>query len=557
MRETDSRGSAAAVASGFSGDHPAFRLWWWLGLIAVTAGFAAAAYRVRFHLLNTEADTWVHLALIRHTMEHGWFAGDAFYADMGTPPYYSLLHGAAAAVCRLTGLAPHELWVVLPPFLIAATVAATFAWLRALTGDMRVASIGALTQLLLSAPADPAWCVIMYPRGLALVPYALALFAYLRWHERRQQRWLAAAALALGACLATHLFSGGFCALSLLFLDLSLSRRLPSLGLVMVAAGGLLLSAPWLLNVLLRWREREVLAPELFDASQPLFGHETWSISWGPATLLMYRPDAILKALPGPVWIPVALGLLLALWRWRTGTATASERFALYATFGTLLLLLTPIFGVLKTAGGVWTGRMVQVIPLALLAGAGTVGTSSLVRHYAWPGRAAALALGAGVLWGTALAVWTYFNAWSQLTWFFAPGPLQNWHLEDELAQTGFTPRVVLSDPMTSYVLPYYLGTAVVAMPPAHGSAYVDHRTRLKAVANAFNPLTRSAELFAILDRYQVDAVAIAAPRVWNQQLATQAAALLPRLQRMAAFEDTGCCTGLTILRYRPEPRRK
>jgi hypothetical protein len=55
---------------------------WWLAGAASVSIFAWASWAIRFITLRPTADTWVHLAYIRRTLEHGWFPGDAFYAGI-------------------------------------------------------------------------------------------------------------------------------------------------------------------------------------------------------------------------------------------------------------------------------------------------------------------------------------------------------------------------------------------------------------------------------------------------------------------------------------------
>jgi hypothetical protein len=523
---------------------------WWAALVAVLIFYAWAEVENRFMLYNVWGDTWAHLALIRRTMERGWFPGDAFYPDTPTPPYYCLMHLLLAAACALTGWPPHELWLMLGPVLAVASVAAMFAWLRALTGDVRVAVIGAATELLISRP-DPTWWAMPLPRTFAIAPGALACLAYLRGRQRNERPYLVAAAFLLGLTLALHLFVGGFTMASLLLLELALRSGGSRSGVrvyALTAAGALLLPAPWIANVINGWRLRSASVARVFETTP-----EAWSFTLGPLTARIYRPAAALDTVPSGIWLLVVFGLAVCAIRLVRGQATAADRFALYSSFATVVLMFTPLYGALLLVAGIWAERVVQVVPFALLAGTGWVTFADWIRAQPRGGRVA------GTLIGAVAAIWITWNAVSAVTtlleqsrglrWWLSVGPLGNWNLAGQLGQSGPLPRVLLSDPWTSYVLPYYIGQMVVVMPAAHGSAYVDHTSREGDARRAFNPRTSITELRAVLDKYQVDAVAIAPSSGWPAPGAPEA--LLNRLRRHPAFEDTGCCsTALYVLRY-------
>jgi hypothetical protein len=520
-------------------------------LLALMAVYAWASYHRRYILLNPWGDNWVHLTYIRSTIAHGWFPGDAFYGGPRTPPYYSLADIVLAAVCELTGQPPHVVWLALPPMVAVTTMAAMFVWLRALTGDDRIAVIGAATEMLVSVP-DQTWTAMPLPRTLAVAPLVLGLYCYLRGRRAQEWPWPIAAGIALGVSLATHLFVGGAGMLSLAALDLSLSwpRRRPSRELAIAAGLGLTLGAPWIANVGVGWLHRTPTTAKVFTITP-----EVWVLPVGPMSLRLHHPVAGLNVLPAAVWLPVALGLGLTLWRWRAGRATVVDRYILVATGSTLAILFTPLYGLLLTVAGVWTARVVQVIPLSLLAGIGIVGSFDLLlsptrlRRLRIVATTFAMLLLAFVVWSVAGSIRAGLGGtgWG----YFTQGPLGDWNLIDKIAQTGPLPRMVLSDPWTSYLLPYYVGCAVLTMPAMHGSAYEDHITREQAAARVFRPRAPIAELRRTLDEYHIDAVAIARDQPWPQ--AGSPDDLILRLRRQPAFQDTGCCDQFVLLRYLPQ----
>lgn len=521
-------------------------------------GYAWATRHFLTVLLVPWSDTWVHLALIRQALEHGWFAGDPFYAGSPTPPFYSLSHLLFASVCALTGRPPHEVLIAAPPLLAIVTLAATFAWLRALTGDPRAAVTGTAIVLLVNAPG-PNWPAMPYPRAIALTPFALTLLCYLRARQTGRSGYLSAAGVLLGVCIATHLVVGAFCVLALLMLELSSAPTpwRPSPRILIPLAIGAVAAAPWLVNLASQSLQRGTLAPHMYGIIRG-----DWSLSLGSLTLRMYRAGAIFNALPHLLWIPVALGLISAVQRWRVGHASIADRYALSATLGTLVILLTPLYGVLFYISTDWTCRLVQVIPYDLLAGLGVVGVLDLLRTVALSDRvrrilAGAVCIGAlALIWDVAAPIYTEVAAAEAISDDLkANGPLGDWNIERTVAETGTRPSVVFSDILTSYLLPYALGCSVVAIPAAHGSPLVDHPTRERDVHRVFLDRTKTSALLAILDAYHVDTIAITlhpSDMFDTWPTADQASALLRRLRRLPMFSDTGCCSNeLVLLRYR------
>jgi hypothetical protein len=517
-------------------------------LLGAMMGFAWLAYRHRFALFFQWSDTWVHLAFIRRTIEHGWFPGDAFYEAMPTPPYYSLEHVILAAASWSFGVAPHELWLLLPPLVGVMTMFACYLWLRALTGDARIAAIGASVELLVQAP-DPTWTVMPYPRAVALAPLFSALFLYRRARQRSRLWFAVAAGLAAGLSLGIHLFVGGFCLLGLIFLEVaSNGRGWKPHGLLFVALGiALVVASPWIVNVLNRWQERELLVPQLFDVAG-----EVWTYALAGVTLTSYQPRLVLSVLPWPLWPLLLLGLAASTLRYCRGGETTADRYGVWATAFTLVILLTPLYGVVASVLGVWAARMSQVIPTSLLIAQGVGQLATWAAHssrfHPVARRVVAAAAVGALLYFTLAIVWYRSRTYASAEVFLSLGPFGRWDLEEVLKRNGVVPRVVLSDPLTSYMLPYYLGCHVVVIPAGHGSAYVDHGRRERAVARVFSNRTGMRDIHEILGHYRVDAVAISRHQPWPQ--AGRSEALLKRLRKNPAFQESGCCGEPALLRY-------
>ena len=85
--------------------------------------------------------------------------------------------------------------------------------------------------------------------------------------------------------------------------------------------------------------------------------------------------------------------------------------------------------------------------------------------------------------------------------------PLNGWDSDFAKLKPEIEGKVVLSDIWTSYFLPYYTSAYVVAIPPAHGSPFIDQEKRATDVATVLNPNTPVDVVMALLREYEVDYV--------------------------------------------------
>lgn len=534
------------------GPHP---VPWISGLALVIAAYAWAAHEYLLVLLVPYGDAWAHLASIRRTIELGPFPGDVFYGVGPTAPYYSLSHILFALASRASGIAPHELWVAAPTLIAAVDIGFVFLFLRRLTGDLRIAVLGASVELLLHVPGQN-WAALSFPSVIAIAPRSLCWYAYLRARTSARLGWLLAAGAALGTCFAVHLFVGGLCAIGLVLLELSLHprprRSTPALFLVF--AVGATIAAPWFGNLLSASMQRPQQIKAVFGLDR-----QSWSISVAGASLQILTPSVFGATLAPALWVPVLIGLAVCATRAAGGRASTMDRFALLATAAALLLVLTPLYGLAILALGAWSPRLVLIAPYGLLFGLGIAATIDFAgdpRRSAWVWRSLQAATAAGFAY---LAFTGAYELYERTT--IMPeldealrqnGPLESWDLGDRLAKLGPLPEVVLADTETAYLLPYLIGSYVVAMPAGHGSPYADHLPREKAVKDFYNPATTIEQRHAILDEYGADTVAVGGDGLLHEP--GTSAQLIDRLRQDPAFIEIGCCERVRFFRYRPAP---
>ena len=543
---------------------PRQRASWLAALTAIAVGYGWASRQYLVVLLISYGDSWAHLVAIRRTLELGPFPGDLFYGSGASPPYYSLSHIGFAALSWLTGRPPHELWVAAPPYIAAVDLLAAFLFLRRLTGDMRIAVLGAGVEFLIQIPGS-SWVAFSYPSRIAAVPRYLCWWAYLRGRPERRYSWLIASGIFLGLCFDTHLYVGGLCAIGLFFLDLALApRRTPAPGsLLITGATGALVASPWIANFVSGWLHRPERRAGVFDLSRRSWDAgiravRNWTLTVGGVPLTFLEPSAALDALRLPLMVPVVLGLVSCLRGWWQGPTSAADRFVLWSALGGVAILFTPLYGAVVAALGVWSPRLVLIFPFPILFGMG------IVRSIDWLRTAPMTVARRRLLQVVALAAFVWIGA-EVYRQFHAPisqggafgealrveGPMGRWDIASQLAASGPIPRMILSDPETSYNLAYLLGSYVVTMPAGHGSPFADHLPRLNDARTFFRPNAAAQLLEKTLARYGVDAVAVAPNSEWPQH--GWATELIQRLRRNPNFEETNCCSGrIIVFRYLP-----
>jgi hypothetical protein len=85
--------------------------------------------------------------------------------------------------------------------------------------------------------------------------------------------------------------------------------------------------------------------------------------------------------------------------------------------------------------------------------------------------------------------------------------PLDAWNIDFPTLKGMIKDKVVLTDPDTSYFLTYYTSAYVVAIPPGHGSPYINHEARIAEVSAIFDPNTNPEKRYELLNKYQVEYV--------------------------------------------------
>jgi hypothetical protein len=463
-------------------------------------------------IYSIKYDTWMHLAIIRRGIEHGLFAGDPFYLNYPTPPHFSLVDVFYIYASKITGIAPYLLWGD-SSLLVAAFIFLACAWWhRELFGNSQ---LGWLAGWLFILSTASQWHYATYPRNFALILFFACLVFYFRSVTRI--RYVVHCGLSFGLCIMSHLFTAVMCvtvivAYFLLACGIDAMHRkqrrwaddLKRFGFIPI---GCILASPWLFV----FGKEAVTHTEtsVSHYSLPNWHVDTTILGW---TFTSYAPRRMLGEFPGAMWILAGIGFLICLYRIIRGNYKAMHVFLVTSAIIPVLVLLTPLYSPIVRIFGEWMpSRFVTVMTVPSLA-ALTCGMAV---------EALAEIAGNHKQYGLIIRSVGTLLAFILMTVVISPVAIMQKHLSemqgevvaplavwsnDVAAVNGMLrDKVVLTDPMTSYVLGYYTGAYVVAIPLGHGSPYINHEARNADVTAMFDPNTSVTKRYEILNEYHVE----------------------------------------------------
>lgn len=471
-----------------------------------------SAYVTRQMIYSIRYDTWMHLAIIRRGIENGLFAGDPFYPNYPPPPHYSLVDVFYIYTSKITGVAPLLLWGHFSFLFVALTFLACVWWHRELFDD---AQSGWLAGLLFILSTSSQWHYATYPRNVALIPFFVCLLFYFR--SAKRIRYVVPCGIAFGLCIMSHLFTGVMCVTFLVAYLLfargidaihrkqcSWSYELQRCAFIPI---GCILASPWLF----------VFGKEALTHTETSMSHYSLPYSHVAAsvfgwTFTVYTPRRMLEVFPTTVWILAGAGFLICLYYVIRGNYRPLHAFLLSSAIVPVLVLLSPLYSPVVRIFGEWMpARFVTLTPVPALAAFAcemAVGalseTGKNQRHHGWIVRSV------GVLLAFAfMVVFIAPTAVLQVRLYKSQHrivtPLSAWDNDLSTLAETFKDKVVLTDQMTSYVLPYYTGAYVVAIPPGDGSPYINNDERSADVSAMFDPNTSPLKRHEMLDKYRVE----------------------------------------------------
>jgi hypothetical protein len=481
-----------------------------LGMTLLAAALTAV-YAARFgtplHLISDSPD---HVGTLRRMIEHGvLFPNDAFYRGAGTAgvdPRKFLWHGELALMAHLARVSPLQIWRNLPALLSPLLVLAA-----AMLGMLLAGGAGA---------AVSAWALMLtYGGSMMATPLretvfaaklgdqlALAASVALLADLTRPARGSRAAAVALAiAAAATHVFAAfqftlviGALAAGLILRDRGIGttlRRLTVTALAMAAA-----VLPFVI-----WQVARSPQPVNMIHLEPQGLLTLWS------GVRVVSPGVLWDWMGATWW----LFPLFAVPLWREGRKDPAALFLLTTACGVAFVLFCPpLVAALEPRVGYLLMRVAWMTPIAGLAGwalprlsRGARAASPRTRATAWAMLAlVALAFAPAVLDAARVMIHGREIAAAERERTAAAFADDVRVLERDLGAGS----VVLSDPLTSYVVPMLSGQYVVTLLDQHSSPSDAHALdRLMDARDALDPYADWNRTREVIDRYGVTAIVL------------------------------------------------
>lgn len=505
-----SMGMALVVAGGYRPGRDA-RPAVYFGLFL--AGTFFAAFLTRALIFAHTYDTWMHLALIRRTLEGGLFPGDPYYPGHSTLPHYSIVHILYGAVAHLARIRPHQIWEYASGPLVVIYALFFYRWAAELTGNRRAAFLAAVFKI---GSGAIAWHYATYPYRVALVFYVITLFFYFRGlrNPARKAVWLAG--ISAGICLLVHLFIGICCLISIVsyglvqtLYDRWVARERGTVsGLFSFLPVGLLVASPWLF---VNGYERIVRRSVESAAYTVMPGHEQRFFTMGEWVLRSFRIEYFLQPYHGLLWAAAAIGLLGCIAAALRRSAQDRHLFLVANAAVPTVLLITPLYMLAAEAFSASViPRFMVMFPVSILAALAIDGLLQKAGEYlprSLPGKMLRFVFLFLFLFLFFLPVFrTQFRVHDLTN--RVPMP-HTWEQAAQELETHINGKVVLSDTWTSYFLPYWTGAYVAAVPGGHGSPYIDHASRKTDVDRVLNPATPLSAVREICETYGADYILV------------------------------------------------
>jgi hypothetical protein len=492
-------------------------------IVAVLAMGAAALWTaVTGAPLAIDNDSYDHIASIGRMAESGVvFPLDAYYADAGVAgadPRKGLYHVVLALLVRATQLDPVVVWKLSSALLAPLLVLVAYVLTRRVAQSRAAGAVAAVLMLLVYGGGIGTLALreAPYSTRVADALSMLAIWSLLAVVTRGGWRTLLLTAVLVFAAVTTHVFSAvylGLAGIALVLGVLVAYRQLPISIQVLsklrmigwAAAAGLASVAACAPYLWLRWKEA-------YAPADP--------VHLEPQGLLYWWQESFFTVSPWPVWEWLwwpGIALILCLpFLWHKRSVGVGPVFLVSITVLVLAVILNPLLLPLAHQTlGYLVMRLVWCIPLVTGLAAAIVFALQSLESPATPGirqRAGfVLVVICLSLIPPGLSAVTAITRFDERRLAEESKGSTGWlDLAAYLRTQWDTPRVLLSDPSTSYSLAAYTRHYVTTLMPQHASPNDPDGARRPADArDVLSPFVGMPRTMDLLRRYGVDAVIV------------------------------------------------
>ncbi|MEK7399147.1 MAG: hypothetical protein AAB116_19595, partial [Candidatus Poribacteria bacterium] len=358
------------------------------------------------------------------------------------------------------------------------------------------------------------WHYATYPRNIAFIFFFLSLLFYFR---SAKKRYILYCGISFGFCIMSHLFTGIMCFTFLIAYIIltwgidAIHRKkrlwIEELKRLAFIPIGCIVASPWLF--IFGKQALTHTETSMSHYSLPDWHAETTILGW---TFTIYKPKMFFEIFPKILWILAGIGFLICLYYIIRGNYKPVHIFLVSSAIIPVLVLLTPLYLPIVHVFGEWMPprfiRVMSVPPLAVLSCGTIVYFLTMIRANHKIQRSIIRSFGIILAFIFIIIVISpiaimqknlYKSNEQVLT------PLDTWESDFSALKGTIKDKVVLTDPNTSYFLTYYTSAYVVAIPPGHGSPYINHEARIADVSAIFDPNTNPAKRYELLNKYQVE----------------------------------------------------
>jgi hypothetical protein len=483
-------------------------------------------------VFNWDNDTWVHLTLINDTINNGVFPGNPFYPNQSNVLNYSIIHLIGAELFFLVEVPPHIILIPLSFLAILLRILVAFVWTRYLLNNEKLGLLAVTIYVISSGSIfSPTFHFLWYPFSLAITVSSLTFLFILKSVTDGQLKCAFISALLFAITIMLHLVAGAFLFLaiiSFLFFYAILKGRPQkrmSYRFILFFIAGIVLAVLWLYQLILPYffRTSSPSSSPLLSNSSNQGVTSTGVFYLAPYLQLVLFRINILRSFfvisfgRNVILISlIVIGFYKFVRDFRKHQVTANEIYLLSnAIIPVVLSFIPPLFYFFNKLLRSSMARFMIVLPQLVFATIGfewicMVVYRKISSYKLKPGfkinarNTILLFLLIFLIMGiSSLPKYVYYsNREDEMH----TNPIFAWStdfiwLKEHSAENS----VVLSDPWTSYYIPYFAERKVVATHGEHSISYsISTRTRISDTLLALNVSTPIYETLNIIGKYNV-----------------------------------------------------
>ncbi len=481
-------------------------------------------------VFHWSADTWVHLTLINETINIGLFPGNPFFQNQPTIINYSVIHLICAEIYFFFEIPPHLLLIPLALLAVLLRILFVFVWIRYLLRSEKLALLAISIYVISSGSFfSPTFHFLWYPFSLGITISNLIFLFMLKSLKEDKLKYAFICALFLSIAIMLHIIVGVFLFLAILgFLffyvilkGVSLKSTYYIIVIFIVGIGLALLWYSWLIpSYLVKTSLSQLTTPNLppnqalnsniFRLDQRYITITRFGIvNPGYVLLYVFSNNLVLIGL-------VVLGFYKFFRNFNIYQATQREVYLMSSTILPVVMsFIPPLFYFLNR---LLKGSIVRIMILLPQLFFATIGFEWLCRvvfrkfsHHDFNPKfknvSRNLSLFLMIFLIIGISSYPKYDYYLHRDTERESTPLVlDWASDFTwLKEHSAKDSIVLSDPWTSYFIPYFAERKIVATHQSHATSFsISTGERISDVVLVLNASTSLRETLTIIKKYNV-----------------------------------------------------